>query len=58
MVHLSLRPSNRRVNLVTDLVDGLPTTELGLDDLISLQEALQLGRELVVLSGDQVHVLV
>ena len=40
LVDFLLTPSDRRVHLVPNFIDGLPTAQLRLNDLIRLQEAL------------------
>ena len=56
--NLLLRPHYRSVHFVLNFIDDTAPIELCLDKFISLKESLQLGRQLVVLCSDQVHVLV
>ena len=58
LLDCALRASNSCVNLMTDLVHCLSPVKFVLDNLIGLEEALQLRRQLVVLLRDQAHVLV
>jgi len=53
-----LRSAHCSIDAIADFIDGLTAIKLSLDNLISLEEALKLVGELVVLLGHQVDVSV
>ena len=57
-LHLLLGSHDCSIDLMLDVVHHRTPVELGLDQLIGLQELLQLAGQLIVLSCDKVHVLI